>query len=179
MGRDHEVCRRDRQAEAYHYQQNNRDHRREDGLEIGEMGMTAKEYLRQLPQLQLKIDILNEEIEKRRAKLTSTTIAISSDKVQTSSPGDRFADMIVALADKELQQEDLVLSCQALRDRIVSQILELNNAAQSRVLYERYVQGRRWEQISDDMHYSLQRVFQIHGNALTAFSEKYAAELQE
>lgn len=134
--------------------------------------MTAKQYLRQLTNLELNIRILSEEIEERRSRLTSTAAPILGDRVQTS-PKDVFASMMAALADKEVAQADLILIYEQKRDEIVSQILGLDDAVQGRVLYERYVQCKRWEVIADGMHYSIQRIFQIHGNALVAFALKY------
>lgn len=134
--------------------------------------MTAKQYLRQLTNLELNIRILSEEIEERRSRLTSTAAPILGDRVQTS-PKDVFASMMAALADKEVAQADLILIYEQKRDEIVSQILGLDDAVQGRVLYERYVQRKRWEVIADGMHYSIQRIFQIHGNALVEFARKY------
>lgn len=134
--------------------------------------MTAKQYLRQLTNLELNIRILSEEIEERRSRLTSTAAPILGDRVQTS-PKDVFASMMAALADKEVAQADLILIYEQKRDEIVTQILGMDDAVQGRVLYERYVQRKRWEVIADGMHYSIQRIFQIHGNALVEFARKY------
>ena len=95
------------------------------------------------------------------------------DKVQTSPGGDRFADMIASLADRELYLAEMIDIYRALRDKIVDQIMDLDDAVQADVLYQRYVQGRQWQEIADATHYSIQRVFQIHGNALVAFNVKY------
>lgn len=134
--------------------------------------MTAKQYLRQLTNLELNIRILSEEIEERRSRLTSTAAPILGDRVQTS-PKDVFASMMAALADKEVAQADLILVYEQMREEIVSQILGLDDAVQGRVLYERYVQCKCWDVIADGMHYSIQRIFQIHGNALVEFARKY------
>lgn len=134
--------------------------------------MTAKQYLRQLTKLELNIRILSEEIEERRSRLTSTAAPILRDRVQTS-PKDVFASMMAALADKEVAQADLILTYERMRDEIVAQILGLDDAVQGRVLYERYVRCKRWDVIAEEMNYTVQRIFQIHGNALVAFAVKY------
>jgi hypothetical protein len=134
--------------------------------------MTAKQYLRQLTKLELNIRILSEEIEERRSRLTSTAAPILGDRVQTS-PKDVFASMMAALADKEVAQADLILTYERMRDEIVAQILGLDDAVQGRVLYERYVHYKRWDVIAEEMNYTVQRIFQIHGNALVAFAVKY------
>lgn len=135
--------------------------------------MTAKQYLRQLSQIEFNIRLLTEELEERRTRLTSTAAPSLGDKVQSSPKGDAFAYAMAVIADKDLQRTELIVTYELLRDKIIEQILGLDDPMQGRVLYERYVQRKRWEAIADDAHYTIQRIFQIHGNALVAFAVKY------
>lgn len=135
--------------------------------------MTAKQYLRQLSKLELNIRILTDELEERRTRLTSTAAPPLGDKVQSSPRGDAFAAALAALADKDMQRRDLIFIYEQQRDTIVDQIIGLDNAMQSQVLYERYIRGKRWDVIAAEMHYTIQRIFQIHGNALVEFAKKY------
>lgn len=135
--------------------------------------MTAKQYLLQLPKLELNIKLLEAEIEERRTRLTSTSAPKLGDKVQSSTNGDAFATAIAILADKDLQRQEMIITYEVMRDKIVDQILELEDATQSKVLYERYVKRKRWDLIAEEMHFSIQRIFQIHGNALVNFSAKH------
>lgn len=135
--------------------------------------MTAKQYLRQLSKLQQNIRILSEEIEERRTRLTSTAAPTLGDRVQSSPKADAFATAMAILADKDLERQELIYVYEDMRDTIVDQIIQLDDAAQSAVLYKRYVQGRRWDLIAEEMHFSVQRIFQIHGNALVSFSRKF------
>lgn len=135
--------------------------------------MTAKQYLRQLSQIEYNIKILTDELEERRTRLTSTAAPTLGDKVQTSPRGDAFAAAMAAIADKDLQRKELIICYELLRDEIVDRILGLDDQMQRRILYERYVQHRRWDAIADGAHYTVQRIFQIHGNALVAFAVKY------
>ena len=135
--------------------------------------MTAKQYLRQLARLQLNIKILTEELEERRTRLTSTAAPVLGDKVQSSPRGDAFAAAMAALADKDLQRQELVFIYEQQRDRIVGQIIELPNPLQARVLYDRYVQNRTLVQIADATHYSYTRICHIHGQALADFFRLY------
>lgn len=135
--------------------------------------MTAKQYLRQLSKLQQRINILKDEIAERRTRLESTTAPVLGDRVQTSPGGDRFADAIAILADKDLQRQELVWIYENMRDKIVDQILELDNEIQQKVLYERYVHNRMLKSIATEMHYSYDRVCHIHGEALISFTRKH------
>ena len=135
--------------------------------------MTAKHYLRQLAKIQRSIEILKDEIDERRTRLESTSAPVLGDRVQTSPGGDRFADTIAILADKDLQRQELIYTYESLRDTIVDQILELDNEIQQKVLYERYVHNRMLKSIATELHYSYDRVCHIHGEALISFTRKH------
>lgn len=135
--------------------------------------MTAKQYLQQLRRIAGHIAVLQEEIIRCRARLESTTLNITGDRVQTSVGGDRFAEQIAALADKEQIYFDMIEDYETLRQRIVAKILGMDNPVYSRLLYARYVQGRTLSAIADEFAYSYDRMRHIHGEALQAFAEKY------
>ena len=138
--------------------------------------MTAKQYLRQLSKIEFNIKLLSEEVEERRTRLTSTAAPALGDKVQSSPRGDAFAAAMAALADKDIQRQQMIWIYEQLRDEITDRILGMEDAAQAQVLYERYVKRKRWDVIAEEMHYTVQRIFQIHGNALVAFYVKYLDE---
>ena len=138
--------------------------------------MTAKQYLRQLSKIEFNIRLLSEEVEERRTRLTSTAAPILGDKVQSSPRGDAFTAAMAALADKDLQRQQMIWVYEQLRDEITDRILGMEDSAQAQVLYERYVKRKRWDVIAEEMHYTVQRIFQIHGNALVAFYVKYLDE---
>lgn len=137
--------------------------------------MTVKQYLRQLSKLQTNIDILSSELEERRTRLESTAAPPLGDKVQTSPGGDRFADAIAAMADKDIQRRELIYIYEELRARIVDQILALDNELQQRVLYERYVHGKQLRVIALELHYSYDRICHVHGEALISFAKKHVS----
>ena len=138
--------------------------------------MTAKQYLRQLSKIEFNIRLLSEEVEERRTRLTSTAAPVLGDKVQSSPRGDAFAAAMAALADKDLQRQQMIWVYEQLRDEITDRILGMEDSVQAQVLYERYVKRKRWDVIAEEMHYTVQRIFQIHGNALVAFYVKYLDE---
>lgn len=141
--------------------------------------MTARLYLRQLPLLQLRIDRLHEDLERRRARLESTTKPLSADIVQTSPGGDRFADAIAALADKDLQYEALLEIYEEFRQRITSQILGMESDLHIKVLLGRYVDGKSLAALADEMYYSRGYIRQVHTLALAAFELKYLHDMVE
>lgn len=135
--------------------------------------MTPKQFLRQLRKIAANIEVLQEELTRLRSRLESTTVQLSTDRVQTSQTGDRFADAIADLADKELYYMDMVEEYERLRQRIVDLILGMDNPIHVQVLYGRYVKGRSLSAIANELAYSYDRIKHVHGEALQAFDEKY------
>lgn len=134
--------------------------------------MTAKQYLQQLRKTALQMSVLRDEIERMRSRLESTTVPIKQDKIR-SSKGDSFADAIAIMADRSVQYETLLAVYEGMRQRIIEQILALDDPRSIEILQRRYVQGQSIVQIADGMHYSREYISVLHGKALREFSEKY------
>lgn len=140
--------------------------------------MTAKQYLRQLARLERNIQILSDEVEERRTRLTSAAMPPLHEKVQSSPQGDRFADMIAALADKDLQRQEQICIYEQLRDEIVDEILSLDNETHQAILYRRYVRQEPLRKIADDLHYEYKYLCRLHGLALLNFKMTFYNKLQ-
>lgn len=141
--------------------------------------MTAKQYLRQLARLAQHIKILSDELEERRERLTSAAMPPLGEKVQTTPHGDKFADMIAALADKDLQRQEQIYCYEQLRDDIIDEILGLDNDVHQAILYRRYVQQEPLRQIAEELHYEYKYLCRLHGLALINFKITYADKLKE
>lgn len=141
--------------------------------------MTAREYLRQLPRINHHIEILTEEIERRRAALEFTAAPVLGDRVQTSPGGDRFADAIAALADKDIQLEELRYIYGTLRERMLCQICRLPNTLQADILRLKYAEEMNLDDIADTLHYSAGYIRQMHTAALVSFEERFNDDMVE
>ena len=133
--------------------------------------MTAKQYLGQLRRCTQHIAILEEEIERDRARLESVTIKLS-EKVQ-SSPRDTFTEQMARIVDKQMQLEAFKEECEQLRQRIIKQILDMPNGIYSRILFERYVQGKSFRQVSKAISYDYNYTLNLHAKALQDFFVQY------
>lgn len=157
--------------------------------------MTAKEYLWQIERWQRKIEwIDNESVEKidrlnqRIAMLYNQAtgmkaITYDKDRVQIS-PQNSLPEIIVlideaskeytkAITTERLKAERDIAKLQQKIDHIVSQIEALDDHRFVEVLKQRYLYGKRWEQIAVDMKYAFRHVTRLHGQALAAFSSRY------
>lgn len=133
--------------------------------------MRAKEYLQQLRRLDTVIDQKIKELDDLKVK--STCIGgfdYSKERVQTSPSGDapyvRTVSRIVDL-NEEINREinDFV----DRKHKIINQIQGLDNPNYIKLLFKRYVEFKKFEQISVEMNFTIRNIYFIHGRALKNF----------
>lgn len=138
--------------------------------------MTAKEYLRQLKNLEVKI----EQRRRERDRLLSDAMCngsprLTPDKVQTSISGDTMGDKLAEAADIQREVEWLINRLIADRHRIIGEIHTLNDARYIQILYLHYVEEKKLEDVAEIMiktngkHYSYDHIASLHGMALQEF----------
>lgn len=138
--------------------------------------MTAKEYLRQLKNLEVKI----EQRRRERDRLLSDAMCngsprLTADKVQTSISGDTMGDKLAEAADIQREVEWLINRLIADRHRIIGEIHTLTDARYIQILYLHYVEGKKLEDVAEIMiktngkHYSYDHIASLHGMALQEF----------
>ena len=141
--------------------------------------MTAKTYLQQIYNIQQQIERLKRRRDEIRAdlySLGSPAGQLDVDRVQTSMMRDKMLKL-VAQAD-ELDQ-GIVYEIQRLqrkREQIVKEIEKVPNERYRKLLFERYVVCRKWQQIAvilstTDQPLDLRWVYRMHGHALKMFHD--------
>lgn len=134
--------------------------------------MRAKEYLKQLKRLEIRIKQKSEELD---ALMQSTYyprgIDYADDKVNGGFGGDiyRAVDRYIDL-EKEIRAQ--IAEYRAKRHIIVGKIQELTEDIYTELLYKRYVEFKRFERIADEMGYSYDYIRRMHGRALRAFERQ-------
>lgn len=135
--------------------------------------MTVKEYLKQIQYKRHLIERGNERVKEiREMTITLRGVSYDSDKVQTSTHGGITAG-IEKLADMENKLNKEILRYLELSGKIIDQINRLEDLQCSEILYLRYVDCLRWEEIACKMHIGIRGVYKAHGRALRLFYEKY------
>lgn len=133
--------------------------------------MTAKEYLRQIQCIKYKIELIESEIQELRENLTAIGGAPDGERVQTSSNGDTLPNRIGRILEKEEKRKRLLYAYTEKREIIIDQILALQDKRYVEILYKRYIEGKRLEQIACECNYSYDHIRRIHGQALQAFTK--------
>ncbi len=138
--------------------------------------MTAKEYLSQIRRIDVHIDhLLKEREELERAQTFLRSPQIDGDRVQTSPSGDPpWMGYIIRweeLTNQIGEEWDRLID---RRHTTIKMLYCLNDSRYIELLYKRYVEFKHFKRIAREMHYSLDRIWHMHGEALTAFQQVLA-----
>lgn len=133
--------------------------------------MEVKEYLKQTDGLQHHIDLL--KIESQQLELQSQSVQgvqygehISSPNKNTEAP---FVRCLLRKQeiDEQLKREEDYLS--SLKMDISAAIDELDCIDERIVLRARYINSNTWDEIANQLNYSLRSTHRIHAQALQHF----------
>ena len=138
--------------------------------------MTAKEYLNRVRRQNYILKQTEKELNEIRADILTLRASILSEHVSGSKNSDT--------ADKYIRLESYMEKVNAEWDKLI----DMRNAAKDligamtdpmhrAVLYARYINGQRWEDIAMDMHYSWKGIFKLHGQALRVFDQMHGDKL--
>ena len=138
--------------------------------------MTAKEYLNRVRRQNYILKQTEKELNEIRADILTLRASSLSEHVSGSKNSDT--------ADKYIRLESYMEKGNAEWDKLI----DMRNAAKDligampdpmhrAVLYARYINGQRWEDIAMDMHYSWKGIFKLHGQALRVFDQMHGDKL--
>ncbi len=138
--------------------------------------MTAKEYLWEIKRL----DTCVEQKEAEWQALYSTGLCAAPDRERVKgSTEDRMPDLVNRITELREEIDQQKAEYLDRKHTIIDQIQGLNNERHVAVLYKHYVEFKRLEEISVEMHYAYKYVSRIHGRALQEFGQVYAKEIDE
>lgn len=142
--------------------------------------MNAKEYLRQIKVYDNRIQRKIDELDRLRALATGAGgSGMDPNKTISSPDPHRMENCITRYVELEEEINAMIDGYVNLRDKIINEIHEIGDARYEELLYLRYVQFRRLEEICCQMrkpngdYYSYDHILRLHGNALKVFWEKH------
>lgn len=134
----------------------------------------AKEYLKQLKVLNVKIINKQKELsEMRQLSRSIGSFKYDTEKVQTSPGKDMLEKKAVQCVYLEREIDREIGKFVDLKHKIINEIHALNNSSYIEVLFKRYVEFKRFEEIAVETNYSYQYVRELHGAALKEFETTY------
>lgn len=136
--------------------------------------MRAKEYLREIRRLEIRVRQKKEEIALIREQASCLpSMEIKQDRVQTSPDGQGFTRLIdkAAVLEQELLSD--IEELQQVRHERIEMIQQLSDPIFIEILYLRYVSNRSMAYIADYLQKGLQHTYKLHGWALQAFEKQF------
>lgn len=131
--------------------------------------MTAKEYLSQVRFIDRLINSKLEQLSRLRETATKATTTIS-DMPRSDSPDlQSMETTVVKMIDMEREINTDIDRLVDLKRATVAAIAALKNTEQQLVLEQRYLCYKSWEQIAEELCYSVRHVTRLHGEALKNF----------
>ena len=134
--------------------------------------MTIKEYLTQVRKLRILIDQRERELESLRAARFGCVSGVDYGRTPVKGSrrvGGSFEEAAIKAVDLEVETAALIVQYNELRHTIIGQIQQLDKLEHMQILYKRYVEEKRWEQIAEEMGYDSVYIRSLHGKALFAF----------
>ena len=140
--------------------------------------MTAKEYLKSIRSLEIKLNQKKKELEQMRI-MASGLGSASTDAVRVcSSPrADALENRVIRMVELSNKIDQDIEKLSWLRYEIVNQIQGLTNDTYVQILYKRYVDNMKLIDVANEMQYEYQTIRILHGKALKSFQDTYMTKV--
>lgn len=138
--------------------------------------MTAKEYLNRVRRQNYILKQTEKELNEIRADILTLRASSLSEHVsgsKNSDTADKYIRLESYMEKVNVEWDKLIDMRNAAKDLIGAMPDPMHRA----VLYARYINGQRWEDIAMDMHYSWKGIFKLHGQALRVFDQMHGDKL--
>lgn len=128
--------------------------------------MTAKEYLSQYRDAVRMVEASQDHLEELRAMATRITPNYASEGGGTHQCGDKLGAAVARIIDAENRVSDALELLEATEREVLATINKVSDNTLKALLYERYINGKTWEQIAVALNYSYRQTTRMHGAAL-------------
>lgn len=127
--------------------------------------MTVKEFLKRGRLLNREILELTEARIKAFNSACGGAVDTSGERVQTSKQNSSEIKFS-SYAQYSMELEERIRELNRYRQNILEIINRVESSTYRSVLIAYYINCKTWEQVADDLHYSLRTVHRLHKNAL-------------
>ena len=124
-------------------------------------------YLKRYINLDREIERKLEEVARLRAKLTRVTEVYSTEPRGGGSIYGKTEEILAKIVDLEKEIDADVDRLISIRDNIKAIIEAVEDDRERLLLQYRYLDGRTFEEIAVQMHYSWRQIHRLHSKALT------------
>lgn len=135
--------------------------------EIAKAKQELNEYRENIKYIEEKLD----DTEEVKAKIEKVTSALSLTKTNNSyESNDKFADAINKLEELKLDCSEKMREL-LLNKFIIDDKIERVEQPYRNVLFYRYTRGKSWQDVAKELGYTLDYIFDLHGEALYLYSK--------
>lgn len=128
--------------------------------------MTIKEYLRQYEEAERIARRMKSEYDAALLKIDSIKSPMDTDGTPHGSAiSRRTEEAAIQLAEAAERYKNAEIEAIKKRGQVFNLIWNVPGI-KGDILYERYINLRRWDEIADIIHYSLRQVHNLHGQVL-------------
>lgn len=134
--------------------------------------MTPKEYLQQYRHAAERARAALEHLEELESIATRVTPLYGGEGGGQHQSGDeKMCNAVDKIIEAKNRVSDELETLEATDREIIGTIDKITDGTLHTLLYERYINGKTWEQIAVQMNYTYRRVTQLHGKALNAVKD--------
>lgn len=133
--------------------------------------MTPKEYLSKCRTLEHRVQELQAEYES--IKITVLAATKYSSEPTRAGVGNPTETTTVRLLERSNKINKAIDELANYKLMVSAELDLMTDDTLRRVLRDRYIVCKSFEQIAVDMHYSIRRIYQLHGQALLEFEALY------
>lgn len=131
--------------------------------------MTSKEYLLRYRIAYREAQDTEQRITQLRLKYAAPAAIEYSDMPKAHNSEHDLSDYIVKLDKLTDHLISKYTRCMGIEGDILRRLDMMDKQEEREVLRMRYIDGYRWDEIADRLHYSYRQVTRIHGTALLNF----------
>lgn len=131
--------------------------------------MNAKEYLKQVKNVDNLLRSIATQIEKNRSLATYTSPALNPSGSHSSADptkGSKLENMAIDIMDLEEQKQKQAARLKEIKKDVTETINSINNLSVQFILEERYLLYRSWDSIAEETGFSKSYLFHMHSTGL-------------
>ena len=122
--------------------------------------------LKEIKRIELLIDRKREQLERTRSLAESMTTRLKVTGIKGTAEREDARLRIIELEEEISRQIDKLIDTKLEVMKIID---DIDNADVADILYMRYFEHMKWEEIANRKHYSLDWVFKLHREGLKKY----------
>ena len=128
--------------------------------------MTAKEYLSQAYLLEQQVRSKMEQIESLKSLASCMSVDFTREPVSHTRNVSSMEDTVLKIMELNRELDDQIDALVDKKIEILRTLGQIRRVDYRLILEERYVSFHTWEEIAEDLRYSVRNLQRMHKNAL-------------